>query len=46
MAYNVKYRFRFGSVHGVVYEVRLLENGYSGSVIDRPLGRAPMIRMQ
>ena len=46
MAYNVKYRFRFDSVHGVVYEVRLLENGYSGSVIDRPLGKAPMIRMQ
>lgn len=46
MAYNVKYRFRFESVHGVVYEVRLRENGYSGSVISRPLGRAPVIRMQ
>lgn len=46
MAYNTKYRFRFESVHGVTYEVRLLENGYSGSVTDRPLGAAPVIRMQ
>ena len=46
MAYNTKYRFRFESCHGVVYEVRLLENGYSGSVTDRPLGAAPVIRMQ
>ncbi len=46
MAYNTKYRFRFDSCHGVAYEVRLKENGYSGSVIDRPLGRAPVIRMQ
>ena len=46
MAYSTKYRFRFESVHGVVYEVRLLENGYSGSVKDRPLGAAPIIKMQ
>lgn len=46
MAYNTKYRFRFDSANGVVYEVRLLENGYSGSVTDRPLGAAPVIRMQ
>ena len=46
MAYNTKYRFRFESCHGVVYEVRLKENGYSGSVTDRPLGKAPVIRMQ
>lgn len=46
MAYNLKYRFRFESVHGITYEVRLLENGYSGSVKDRPLGKAPVIRMQ
>jgi hypothetical protein len=46
MAYNTKYRFRFESVHGMVYEVRLMEDGYSGSVTDRPLGKAPVIRMQ
>ena len=46
MAYNTKYRFRFDSCHGMTYEVRLLEDGYSGSVIDRPLGKSPVIRMQ
>ena len=46
MAYNTKYRFRFESVNGVTYEVRIQENGYSGSVTDRPLGKAPVIRMQ
>ena len=46
MAYKTKYRFRFESCHGVVYEVRLQEDGYTGSVKDRPLGKAPVIRMQ
>ena len=46
MAYGTVFRFRFESCHGTVYEVRLLKNGYSGSITDRPLGRAPVIRMQ
>lgn len=46
MAYGTKYRFRFESCHGTVYEVRLRENGYTGSITDRPLGRAPVLRMQ
>ena len=46
MAYNTKYRFRFLSCHGTTYEVRLSENGYSGTVKDRPLGKAPVLRMQ
>ena len=46
MAYNTKFRFRCESTYGITYEVRLLENGYSGSVTDRPLGKAPVIRMQ
>ena len=46
MAYGLKYRFRFESVNGTVYEVQLEEDGYSGSVIDRPLGAAPVLRMQ
>lgn len=45
MAYNIKYRFCFESIYAV-YEVRLLEDGYSGSVINRALGKAPVIRMQ
>jgi hypothetical protein len=46
MAYGIKYRFRTESVHGITYEVRLLENGYRGTVTTRPLGKAPVIRMQ
>ena len=46
MAYGIKYRFKFESVHGVDYTVNLLEDGYDGSVTTRPLGKAPVIRMQ
>lgn len=46
MAYGTKYRFRFQSDGDTAYEVRLLENGYSGSVTDRPLGKSPVIKMQ
>ena len=44
MAYGTKYRFQF--VGGTTYRVDLLEDGYSGSVTTRPLGKAPVIRMQ
>ena len=46
MAYGAKYKFKFENEHGIVYEILLLENGYSGSVTTRPLGSAPIIRMQ
>ena len=46
MAYGIKYRFRTWSVHGVLYTVNLLKNGWSGSVTERPLGGSPVIRMQ
>ena len=46
MAYGTRFRFRFDSVYGTTYEVRLQEDGYSGSITDRPLGKAPVIRMQ
>ena len=46
MAYGVKYRFQFVSDGGTVYRVDLLEDGYSGTVTTRPLGKAPAIRMQ
>lgn len=46
MAYGVKYRFQFVSDNGTVYRVDLLEDGFSGSVTSRPLGKAPVIRMQ
>ena len=46
MAYGTKFRFRFESCHGTTYEVRLRENGYSGTIKNRPLGKAPVLRMQ
>ena len=46
MAYNTKYLFRFNSIHGVEYRIYLEEDGYSGSIIHRPLGRAPILRMK
>ena len=46
MAYGIKYRFRFWSEHGVLHTVNLLQDGYSGTVTERPLGKAPVIRMQ
>ena len=46
MAYGAKYKFKFENEHGIVYEIRLLEKDYSGSVTTRPLGSAPIIRMQ
>lgn len=46
MAYGTKFRFRFESVYGTDYEVLLQEDGYSGSITDRPLGKSPVIRMQ
>lgn len=46
MAYGIKYRFRFNSANGVEHTVNLLQDGYSGTVINRALGRAPVIKMQ
>lgn len=45
MALATKYKFRCESIHGVLYVVNLLEEGYTGSVITRPLGKSPVIRM-
>lgn len=46
MAYNVKYRFQFVSVNGTVYRVDLLEDGFTGTITHRPLGKAPVLRLQ
>lgn len=46
MAYGLKYRFRFDSAHGVQYLVKIMKDGYTGSVIDRPLGGVPVIHMK
>ena len=44
MAWANKYLFKFNSLHGVEYNIYILKNGYSGSVIQRALGRAPILR--
>lgn len=46
MAYGTKYRFTFDSNNGAQYQVDISQDGYSGSVIKRPLGSSPIIRMQ
>ena len=46
MAYGVKYRFQLESYNKTVYRVDLLEDGYSGTITTRPLGKAPVLRMQ
>ena len=42
MPEGVKYRFRFYSEHGVLHTVNIWKDGYSGSVTERPLGKAPV----
>ena len=44
MAWANKYLFKFKSIHGVEYSIYILQDGYSGSVIQRALGRAPILR--
>lgn len=46
MAYGNKYLFKWESIHGVEFRIVLLQDGYSGSVIQRPLGGAPVLKMQ
>ena len=46
MAYRAKYRYRWASQNGNQGEVLLLREGYTGAVIDRPLGRAPELSME
>ena len=46
MAYRAKYRYRWASQNGNDGEVLLLRDGYTGAVIDRPLGRAPELSME
>lgn len=45
MAFGIKYKFRFESIHGVLYVVNLLEDGFSGTPTVRPLGKSPVIKM-
>lgn len=46
MAYGQKYSFKFQASNGDVFEIAVLKDGYSGSVINRCLGRAPQLRRE
>ena len=46
MAYGLKYKFVFQSTHGVTTEIDILKNNYSGTVKQRALGRAPVLKKQ
>ena len=44
MAFATKYLFKFNSVHGVEHQIHIQKDGYSGSVIQRALGRSPKLK--
>lgn len=46
MAYAQKYLFRWDSSNGTTREIRILKDGYTGGVIQRALGRAPILKKQ
>jgi len=46
MAYAIKYLFKFESLNHTTREIRILQDGYSGEVIQRPLGQAPVLKKQ
>lgn len=43
MAFATKYLFKFNSIHGVEHQIHIQKDGYSGAVIQRPLGRSPKL---
>ena len=46
MAYATKYLFKWQSANGTTREIRVQKDGYSGSVLQRHLGRAPVLKKQ
>ena len=46
MAYAQKYLFRWDSSNGTTREIRILKEGYTGGVLQRALGRAPILKKQ
>jgi len=45
MAYGAKWEFTFDSTNGVSTLIRISKDGYSGSAVKRPLGKAPVIKL-
>ena len=46
MAYGLLYRFVFQSMNGTEVKIEVLKDGYSGTVTQRALGSAPVLRQQ
>lgn len=46
MAYAALYRFVFQSMNGAEVKIEVLKDGYSGTVTQRALGSAPILRQQ
>ena len=44
MAWANKYKLCFQSVHGIVYTIWIQQDGYSGDIIQRSLGRPPVLK--
>lgn len=44
MAFGTKYRFRFVSTNGAEYRILIQQDGYSSTIKDRALGRAPVLK--
>ena len=44
--YYTKYDLSFKSIHNVPVSVRILVDGYTGSVIERRLGAPPVLKTQ
>lgn len=44
MAWANRFLFRFNSIHGVVYDIYILKDGYAGQCVQRALGRAPVLK--
>ena len=44
MAWANKYLFKFNSIHGVEHSIYIQQDGYSGAVIQRAMGRPPVLR--
>ena len=46
MAFSNRFHFRYDSIHGVEYNIYILQDGYLGNCDERHLGRAPVLRKQ
>ena len=44
MAYGTKYRFTFESTNGTTYRILIQKDGYTGGILERCLGKAPVLK--